>query len=1069
MSTLQSIPQSYLKRAQSYLHNGHVLSLNIEETPEEEFLVVSLVKGRQTQPYIQTISIDWKAKKFNGECSCPMSYNCKHVVAAYLAFEEQMKDRTSNLETTKAEPWKGWLTDMSQTLEPAEDVTTQQDKFIIFLLEPSRNEGMTLSVIQTYKLKRGGLAKGSIKSLENIIYDYYPTPSLTESDKDIIQLAMLTAPNDWSAPTFTGEAGALALQQMIQTGRTYWKDHQGNPPLHMDDARNLNIFWKENNKGESQLICQLKPVAKILPSEPPLYLDPKRHTVGHIDTPLSAEQLNLLRQAPKVAQDDVVRFSQHLATQLPPSLLSPPCEVAIETIENCPPIPVLLLSQVKEVDGVPLHIMRLRFLYEQEEISILPEQAMKNISRDDQLIQIHRQNEQEHIFADTLRHLGFSPRQSENGKELLFISEGKNLLSVIQPWEQFLEDELPKLQEDGWQVSFDDSFSMNFQPIDGLNIAIEADGQDWFDLHMDVAWNDQKVPLAPLIAQILEAFTPNNLPERISLPMGEGQYIQLQREQIQPVIDTIYQLFSHESDSVRISRFEAGLLEGLEQYNAAPIQWQGGEPLRELGEKLRHFSGIAEVTVPEGLNAELRPYQKQGLNWLQFLSSYKLSGILADDMGLGKTVQALTHLLLEKEQGRMQLPSLIVAPTSLMSNWKREAKAFTPALKVLILQGLDRAKHFESITEYDLVLSTYPLLSRDEEVLTKQPWHMLILDEAQNIKNPTTHAARVVRTLHANHRLCLTGTPMENHLGELWALFDFLMPGFLGNTKLFRERFRKPIEQLGDSERQKMLSRRINPFMLRRTKSEVLQELPQKTEIIRSITLAPKQAALYESIRVSMEKSVRDVIAVQGLARSHIMVLDALLKLRQVCCDPQLLPLEQAKKVKGSAKLEALMELLPEMLAEGRRILIFSQFTKMLGLIETQLKKEKISYSKLTGQTRKRDEAIQKFKLGQANVFLISLKAGGVGLNLTEADTVIHYDPWWNPAVENQATDRAHRIGQEKAVFVYKLVVENSVEEKMLAMQEKKQALADQVYQSGSQGGQRTLTSEDMQKLFAPM
>ncbi|HIP52493.1 MAG TPA: DEAD/DEAH box helicase, partial [Chromatiales bacterium] len=339
---------------------------------------------------------------------------------------------------------------------------------------------------------------------------------------------------------------------------------------------------------------------------------------------------------------------------------------------------------------------------------------------------------------------------------------------------------------------------------------------------------------------------------------------------------------------------------------------------------------------------------------------------------------------------------------------------------------------------------------------------------AQVVKNPKSQAAQIVRRIKADQRLCLTGTPMENHLGELWTQYDFLMPGFLGDQKSFTRLYRTPIEKNGDGEVQARLARRVAPFMLRRRKDEVEKDLPKKTEIIRSVPFGKSQAGLYESIRLTMEKKVRDAIAAKGLARSHITILDALLKLRQVCCDPRLVKLKAAAKVKQSAKLEMLMELLPEMLEEGRRILLFSQFTSMLGLIEQELKTRSIRYSKLTGQTRKRDEAIQRFTDGAADVFLISLKAGGDGLNLTAADTVILYDPWWNPAAESQAMDRAHRIGQQKPVFVYKLLTERTVEERILALQEKKKALAESVYRQGK-GEVFQLTDEDLNVLFEPL
>jgi SNF2 family DNA or RNA helicase len=388
---------------------------------------------------------------------------------------------------------------------------------------------------------------------------------------------------------------------------------------------------------------------------------------------------------------------------------------------------------------------------------------------------------------------------------------------------------------------------------------------------------------------------------------------------------------------------------------------------------------------------------------------------------------------------------------------------------VLTLQGAEGKQLFDRINDYDLVLTTYPLLSRDDETLLKHEYHYLILDEAQTIKNPASLAAQLVRRIKTNHRLCLTGTPMENHLGELWAQFDFLMPGFLGDNSNFKKHYRTPIETYGDNDQKSRLSRRLAPFMLRRTKQEVANELPPKTEIIRSVPLYAKQAALYESIRLTMEKKVRDAIAEKGLSRSHITILDALLKLRQTCCDPRTLPLKEAQKVKESAKLDLLMEILPEQLEEGRRILIFSQFTRMIALIEDELDARKIAYSKLTGQTRKRDEAIELFKSGEVSVFLISLKAGGVGLNLTEADTVIIYDPWWNPAAESQAADRAHRIGQDKPVFVYKLITENTVEEKIIAMQERKRALAESIYKDDAKEESLKFTAEDLSALFEPL
>jgi SNF2 family DNA or RNA helicase len=419
-------------------------------------------------------------------------------------------------------------------------------------------------------------------------------------------------------------------------------------------------------------------------------------------------------------------------------------------------------------------------------------------------------------------------------------------------------------------------------------------------------------------------------------------------------------------------------------------------------------------------------------------------------MGLGKTVQTLAHLHLEKASGRADRPSLVVATTSLMANWRDEAAQFAPELKVLILHGKDRADLFAGIAGADLVLTTYPLLVRDRETLLAQ--QLAPAGDGRGAVHQESQGAIAPggAPLKARHRLSLTGTPLENHLGELWAQFDFLLPGLLGNGKRFVQVYRTPIEKLGDEDMRSQLAERVRPFLLRRTKEQVLKDLPPRTEMVRWVEIEGGQRDLYESLRVAFDRKLRVALTEQGVGRSQIMIFDALLKLRQICCDPRLvkLPAAEALVKKGhahSAKLATLMEMLVELLDEGRKVLLFSQFTSMLGLIEVELEKRGIPYARLTGQTRDRETPIADFQQGRVPLFLISLKAGGTGLNLTAADTVIHYDPWWNPAVEEQATARAHRIGQDKPVFVYKLMTQGTVEEKILALQDRKRGLADQL------------------------
>lgn len=601
-------------------------------------------------------------------------------------------------------------------------------------------------------------------------------------------------------------------------------------------------------------------------------------------------------------------------------------------------------------------------------------------------------------------------------------------------------------------------------------------GHDFFAYQLGIVVGEQTVSIVPLVAELLgrwDRATLDQLPNdmMVRLPLAAGLQLQIQLGRIKPLLRLLLQYSLrgevHDAD-LHLQRYQLLLIQEAEQAMAATnARWRGTDALRAQLQQLTTLSTLPLVDSPEGLQCALRDYQQQGLNWLQFLRTNQFSGVLADDMGLGKTVQTLAHLLCEKESGRMKKASLIVAPTSLMGNWFEEAQRFTPALRVLIFHGATR--HQGDFDDYDVVISTYGLIQRDKVRFLDYPFYYLILDEAQFIKNARTKTTQVVQQLRATHRLCLTGTPVENHLGELWSLFHFLMPGLLGDAKQFRQFFRVPIEKESNFERRELLAHRVQPFMLRRTKDQVARELPPKTEMTRMIALTGTQRDLYEAIRMSMEKKVRDAIAQQGLGKSQIVLLDALLKLRQVCCDPRLLSLPEASMAHGnSAKLDTLMELLDNLMVEGRSVLVFSQFTSMLKLIEEQVIARQYGYLKLTGQTQNRQALVRRFQDGEAPIFLISLKAGGTGLNLTRADTVILYDPWWNPAVQDQATDRSHRIGQVNPVFVYKLITTGTVEEAILAIQERKKALFDSLLSNKAEGGVG-LTETDIEQFFMPL
>ncbi len=618
-------------------------------------------------------------------------------------------------------------------------------------------------------------------------------------------------------------------------------------------------------------------------------------------------------------------------------------------------------------------------------------------------------------------------------------------IDVDHFWHQFRGEMVDKLESLGWKITIDDNVGHRVFDADPAHwdSSLAATAGGWFSLSVGFDVSGQRYDLLPILAQLLES---DFLEETLHHPDGGHVYSPLPGgDALKLPVGRVRRILHHLASLIDPKFPERTKLHALDAASLAGLEGLGIESppdLAELAGKLRDFSGIEAVEPDAGVNATLRDYQLAGFRWMQFLARHGLHGILADDMGLGKTLQTLAHILSEKKSGHSQgKPALVIAPTSVVPNWLAEAKKFTPDLRVLVLNGPERRKYIRSIPHADLVLTSYALLHRDIEKL-QYHFHLVVLDEAQNIKNPHAKVAQAACKLDARHRLCLSGTPIENHLGELWSLMKFLVPGFLGSEEAFNTRFRKPIENNGDAERNEVLKQRVAPLILRRTKDQVAKELPPKTELVHLIELHTAQKDLYETVRATMNKRVREAIAARGGSDFQMVFLDALLKLRQICCDPRLLPDEFSNTIHESAKLDFLTELLGVLIEEGRRILIFSQFTTMLALIEAHLVKEKIPYLKLTGASKDRGKLVEDFQTGKIPLFLISLKAGGTGLNLTAADTVIHYDPWWNPAAEAQATDRAYRIGQDKPVFVHKLLCQDTVEQRIHQMQQEKAKLA---------------------------
>ncbi|MCP4751668.1 MAG: DEAD/DEAH box helicase [Proteobacteria bacterium] len=603
-------------------------------------------------------------------------------------------------------------------------------------------------------------------------------------------------------------------------------------------------------------------------------------------------------------------------------------------------------------------------------------------------------------------------------------------------------------------------------------------GIDWFNVDVSMTIGGELFDLKKLVEMW------KNNEKAIELTSGEGvavidsewiaRYAPILNRLIQTSKDSdvdpqkkFEELLAEEEEkqkSLMVDKFQIGLLSELE---SIAVDKQSDDEWKKILKKVNSFKGIKNQRVPKEVQGKLRDYQKDGVNWLCFLNEFGFGGILADDMGLGKTLQTLVFLAILKKR-RIKRPNIVIAPTSVVTNWMAEVDKFVPHFNAVLLHGQKRKEHYAEAIKSDLIITTYGLLQRDLEWLKSIKFQVIILDEAQNIKNARSKTAQAVMQLNGKRRLTLTGTPIENSIMELWSQFNFLMPGFFGTMKEFERDYIRPRGRRGFKKKRpdhNLLRRQTRPFILRRLKQDVAKELPPKTEQTLFCEMHDKQKRLYNSILEIVRQQVKERISAGGVKGAKIAIFDALLKLRQICCDPRLSSLAGTDPP-ASAKFGLFIQTVSDIVGEGHRVLVFSQFVKMLNLMHEDLEKQSIPYLQLDGSSKNRDTLVAKFQQSDAYpVFLISLKAGGTGINLTAADYVIHYDPWWNPAVEAQATDRAHRIGQKNRVLVYKLITRNSIEEKIVELQKKKQALADNIV-GVSDSLEQMLNMDDISDLF---
>ncbi len=1034
------------QRARAYWQAGKVIKL---EYNEDLSSISAQVWGEALAPYRQYLSLkqrdgDWQ---LTDSCSCPVGGRCKHVLAVLLKLKQAWEQQQVDLQQLPLRQLTQWFADAErQTGQSADSAKLRE--VVLYILSYGQS-GLQLYPRRVKASKKGGYSKGTAITAQD--FSGYLQPYWIE-ETDFRLLNLFRAQNLKDQALLEDDWGYALLQQMMATGRCYFGE--GRHTLSWGAPRSLQLRWLAGREGYL-LEWDLGDDAEleVVYTQPPCYLDTSNYQLGLLETDLTGRELKLLSRMPPIpanaAADSLVRLQQLFSRVSLPI----PRGVGLSRVE-ADAVPVLKLGQSDTGQDEAI----LAFDYGSHRLALDLSAHQTEIQQGNERIFIKRQRAIEVQAVEQLTELGLV--QTAPAKDPARFGTGEGPDNPLL-WQQLLQA-LPELRASGWRVEQDSRFNQAILS-DRPYLKVQDKAKGGFGVAIEVEVDGVQVPLLPLISQWLRQYGLPTAQQEIWLKLPQGQ-LALPVSLIQPLIDTIVELLNLQKTPLELELpdYKAAI---LPPPGASEVKYLNASRVASLSTQLQQFDGIAEVPVPARLHATLRPYQQQGLNWLSFLRTYGLGGILADDMGLGKTLQTLSFIQSEREAGRLNTPVLIVCPTSLLGNWQQEAARFTPELRVLQIYGSKRQHLFEQLSDYDLLVTTYPLIVRDIKVYQQLRFSLVVLDEAQHIKNSGSQAAQAVRLLKADFRLALSGTPLENHLGELKSLFDFVLPGLLGTESYFQQVFRKPIEKQGDMERSNALKQRIAPFMLRRTKNQVATELPDKTEIIQLLELEHDQRNLYESIRLVMETKVRELFLKKGVAASQIEFLDALLKLRQACCDARLVPIEQAQSVKHNAKLEWLRDNLPEMVEEGRKILLFSQFASMLGLIEQELQYLGIPYSKLTGQTKNRQQQIDDFQHGSNPIFLISLKAGGTGLNLTAADTVIHYDPWWNPAAENQATDRAHRIGQDKAVFVYKLIARHTVEEKVQQMQQYKRGLADQLF-AGTQGQPWQGSAMDLLALF---
>ena len=1049
------------------------------------------------------LSIDSIGEIVDSTCSCPVGHACKHVAAVGLKALVKLSQSSAPIaklvHTQKPQKSSEWMSELTKLInDQKESMATQFHLQLLFTIKQEWVYGQT--TIEQMYLQRFGRSSQSLRSQR---MRQQPAKPLWE---------LMIRPRLFNPSTNHFSISKIKWSDANYNSTIYWDNAEGKLSekhhvyLQLLSA-SINRYangWEKINEDKAGFVWKLlqqhsdygislfggeKGQYPVIISQTPivvgLTIDDRsggvliRNTITCDGITIEQKLVAFAGDPPKFA---VIHENDHyilyqVATQLPKNQLNRP-PISIPKAE----IPLLQQEFLPKLAQLKFINTNTNAVNLPDKVDLIPLLSVQRKSVSNMSVQVGMTYEGKMYFFSSI-----PESETIQGKTVLFNKESIQkvyeiftsilpdlhdskpyLLNGIEA-ARFVVETIPQLQEqlpnliiqkgeDVPAYTFDESEAEVSYSVDEND-----ESNDWFDLQVTVKIGEETVPFQDLFTALAEG--------QEYILLAGGTYFSLNTQQfikLKKLIDEVKLIQEKNVVGIGLTRFQAGLWDELQQTGIVAKQTQRW---KDSMHGLLSLKGINLQQVPKSVNATLREYQQEGYSWMYFLREHGLGGILADDMGLGKTIQTIAFIAKrleedgKKETSKKTEPFLVVAPTSVVENWDTELKKFAPKLSRVILRAGDRSKALSEVSKTDVVVVSYPLLVRDFEHLKKLHFDTIIFDEAQMVKNYQSKAYSFARKLKSNTKIALTGTPMENNLMELWSITSLVAPGLFPAPDKFTEQYRSPIEKYHDQEKLRQLRRRIRPFILRRQKSLVAKQLPEKNEQVLLLELNNQHKHLYEKQLQYERKHVLGLLDTGGLKEHRFEILRSLMRLRQMCLHPVLLDEKYAKI--SATKLEILSERIEELVAEGHRVLIFSQFTSFLRLVKQMLEVNDYQYLYLAGETKKRGEVIRRFNEETSiPVFLISLKAGGFGLNLTAADYCILLDPWWNPAVEQQAIDRTHRIGQTKPVFVYKMIAKGTIEEKVLALQEKKRKLFQSVLDEEGLFGE-LITDDDIKGIFS--